>query len=104
MDAITVRNIDLVDLRAWLDDNEELPSFEDGLVDWMVYICQPFITTDNRYFTRMLWSGGCTEWILKKTVIKSRIEARIVEIDKELGALLLKIVTTVVLSFDGWTS
>jgi len=54
MDAVTARNIDLVDLRAWLDDNEELPSFEDGLVDWMVYICQPFITTDNRYFIRIL--------------------------------------------------
>jgi len=33
MDAVTARNIDLVDLRAWLDDNEELPSFKDGLVD-----------------------------------------------------------------------
>jgi hypothetical protein len=38
MDAATTQNIDLVDLRAWLDDNEELPFFEDGLVDWMVYI------------------------------------------------------------------
>jgi hypothetical protein len=104
MDTATARNMDPVDLRAWLDDNEELPSFEDGLVDWMVYICQPFITTDNRYFTRMLRSGGCTEWIPKKTVIKSRIEARIAEIDKELAALLLKTATTVALSLDGWTS
>jgi len=33
MDAVTARNIDLVDLRAWLDDNKELLSFEDGLVN-----------------------------------------------------------------------
>ena len=33
IDAVTVRNIDLVDLRAWLDDNKELLSFEDGLVN-----------------------------------------------------------------------
>ena len=104
MDAITVRNIDLVDLRAWLDDNEELPSFKDGLVDQMVYTCQPFITTDNRYFTRILRSNNYIEQILKKTVIKSRIKARIAEIDKELAALLLKTATIVALSLDGQTS
>ena len=33
MDAITVQNMDPKDLRAWLDDNKELSSFEDGLLD-----------------------------------------------------------------------
>jgi hypothetical protein len=67
----------------------------------MVYTCQPFITTDNRYFTRMLRSSSYIKWILKKTVIKSRIKARIAEIDKELAALLLKTATIVALSLDG---
>jgi hypothetical protein len=33
MDTITTQNIDPIDLRAWLNDNKELPSFKDGLVD-----------------------------------------------------------------------
>jgi hypothetical protein len=33
MDAATTRNIDPVNLRAWLNENEELPSFKDGLLN-----------------------------------------------------------------------
>lgn len=66
----------------------------------MIYTCQPFSTTDNPYFIRMIRSAGCSKHILKQDTIKTKMQARMAQINKETADLLLKTATTVALSLD----
>ncbi|KAG9241971.1 hypothetical protein BJ878DRAFT_518031, partial [Calycina marina] len=54
--------------------DENTPSFEDALLDWIVYECQAFTTTESPYFTQMLKAGGCIAFIPKADAISKQLK------------------------------
>jgi len=41
-------------LTKWIETAEDQPSFEEALLDWIVYTCQPFTVTETKWFKRMM--------------------------------------------------
>jgi hypothetical protein len=91
-------------LKNWLGGQEELPSFEEALLDWITYTCQPFTVTESKYFVRMLRASGCSHKIPKADAITNKLRARVARVEAETTRLLERTSATVTLSLDGWTS
>jgi hypothetical protein len=79
-------------------------SFEDALLDWIIYTCQAFTTTESEWFIRMMKAAGCTDKIPKADAIANKIQLRMSIVEKELRDLLDETCLTIALSIDGWTS
>lgn len=90
-------------LAQWVKpQQEELPSFDEALVDWIVESNQAFTVVESDNFKRMLKAAGCTEKILSASTIAKRIQDRVSKIESENRELLDRTATTVSLSMDGW--
>jgi hypothetical protein len=84
--------------------DEELPPFEDAIVEWIINTCQPFTVSKTKKFKVMIKSAGHTRKIVKADTISSRVYKKLEVCEKDLIALLERTCSTVALSFDGWTS
>jgi hypothetical protein len=91
-------------LTKWIETAEDQPSFEEALLDWIVYTCQPFTVTKPTWFRRMMKAVGCTHFIPKGDAITNKLHARIAIVETELKDLLERTCSTIALSLDGWTS
>jgi hypothetical protein len=54
---------------------EENPTVEEALLDWITYTNKPFTVTECKWFTRMLRAAGFNGRILKSDVIRYKLEA-----------------------------
>jgi hypothetical protein len=78
--------------------------FEDTLLDWIVYTCQPFTVTETKWFKSMMKAGNCQHKIPGADTVSSRLYTRLAPVEIELKALLEQTCSTIALSLDGWTS
>ena len=79
-------------------------SFEDALLDWIIYTCQPFTTTESDWYLRMMKAAGCTDKIPKADTISNKIYIRISIIKQELQDLLKNTCLTIAFSVNKQTS
>ena len=104
-DPKVVRSQQPIGLQNWLKaDVEELPSFENALLDWIVYDCQAFISTESKWFQRMLLAGGCNSRVPKGDAVRTKLMARVSYVEAELTKLFAQTASTIAVSLDGWTS
>ena len=100
-DPKSARIVNPILLMKWIETTEDQPTFEEGLLDWIVYTCQPFIVTESMWFRRMMKAAGYTHFILKGDTITNKLHSRIAIIKTELKILLEQTCSTVALSLDG---
>jgi hypothetical protein len=91
-------------LQGWLETNDNPESFEQALLDWIVYDCQPFTVTESKWFKRMLRIGGCDLKIPGADTVKNRLTARVKDVEEKNTILFAEKSSTVAVSLDGWTS
>ena len=87
-----------------MKSKEELPEFEEAMVDWIIKTCQPFTTSESDKFKVMIRSTGYTRSIVKGDTIASRVHNRVEVSKKDLIDLLDRTCVTVALLFNSWTS
>ena len=83
---------------------EDIPDFEDAMVEWIIDTCQPFTTSEKPKFKAMIRSTGYTGKIIGGDTITKRIHGRVEVSENDLIALLDRTCVTIAISFDGWTS
>ena len=88
----------------WIETTEDQPTFEEGLLDQIVYTCQPFIVTESMQFRRIMKAVGYTHFIPKGDAITNKLHSRITIIKTELKILLKQTCSIVALSLDRQTS
>jgi hypothetical protein len=93
-------------LQDWLSTGaEDLPeSFEQALLDWIVYDCEPFTITESKWFKRMLRASGFGGKIIGADTVKNRLMERVRKVEEKNIALFAMELSTVAVSLDGWTS
>ena len=84
-DPITARSKNLILINQQLKDKpEDNISFEDALLNWIIYTCQPFTITESQWFLQMMKAAGCIERIPKGDTITNKLRLRVLGIEKEL--------------------
>ena len=91
-------------IRSYLTVEDDNPTVEEALLDWITYSNKPFTVTENPWFIRMLRATGYHGRILKGDAIKAKLEARIDNVITQIIQDIEKTATTVCLTLDGWTS
>ena len=92
------------DIRIYSKTEEDNPTFEKALLDWITYTDKPFTVTENEQFTRIIRAGGYRDWILKADIIRNKLEARIDSVFTQIIQDIKSSVTTLCITLDGWTS
>jgi len=64
-------------MKKWLTRQEELPPFEDALIDWVIINNQAFVVVESKHFWVMLKAGGCHYKVPRADTIASRIQLRV---------------------------
>jgi hypothetical protein len=82
---------------------EDIPEFEDSMVDWIVDTCQLFTTSEKEKFKVMIRSAGYTGKIVGGDTIAKRIPVlgRVEVAEKDPISLLGRTCVTITISFDG---
>jgi len=91
-------------LDKFVKSKEDIPDFEDAMVDWIVDTCQPFTTSEKTKFRVMIRSAGYTGKIVGGDTVAKRVLGRVEVSENDLIALLDRTCVTIAISFDGWTS
>ena len=104
IDPKSVRTVNPTPLMKWIETTENQPTFEEGLLDQIVYTCQLFIVIKSKQFKRMMKAASYTYFIPKGDTISNKLHSRITIIKTELKILLEQTCSTIALSLDGQTS
>jgi hypothetical protein len=70
-------NLSNEDICQYIKTEDDNPTFEQALLDWITYTNKPFTVAENEWFIRMIRALGCRDWIPKADVIRNKLEARI---------------------------
>jgi hypothetical protein len=102
---VAARAQDLTAMQTWLSNAEDDPvSFEEALLDWIIFTNQPFTVTESKFFTRMIKASGSSVKVSKGDAIHNKLEAHVHIVEAETSDNLRDTATTVALTLDGWTS
>ena len=99
----TDRHSNTTDIRVWLAE-KDTPTFEEALLDWIVYTNKPFTVTECEWVTRMIRAVGFTSWIRKADTIRNKLKARMDDITAQIIRDIERTASTVSLTLDAWTS
>ena len=91
-------------LNRFIQSKEDIPDFEDAMVDQIIDTCQPFTTLEKTKFKVMIRSTGYTRKIIRGDTIAKRILSRVKVSKKDLITLLDHTCVIIAILFDGQTS
>jgi hypothetical protein len=91
-------------MTKWLGSSQEMPPFEEALIDWVIATNQAFVAVESEYFKVLVQSAGYTGNIIRADTMANRIHGRVSASQNETIALIGSTASTVSLSMDGWTS
>jgi hypothetical protein len=91
-------------LNKFIKSKEDIPDFEDTIVDWIINTCQAFTTSEKPKFKAIIRSIGYTGKIIGGDTITKYILGRVEVSENNLIALLDRTYITITILFDGWTS
>jgi hypothetical protein len=71
------------------------------MVNWIIDICQPFTTSENKKFKAMVRSTGYTGPIIGGDIVANCVNKKLEASEKDLITLLERTSVIVAISFDG---
>ena len=87
-------------LDKFIKSKEDIPDFEDAMVEWIIDTCQPFTTSEKPKFKAMIRSTGYTRKIIRGDIITKRILGRVEVSENDLIALLDRTYVIITILFD----